>query len=52
MLNMADIPNAYITLVVTLVVGVIGNLMARDTARQSFFKSAEYQARLEGAASA
>lgn len=52
MLNMAEVPNAYITLAVTLLVGVGGNLVASDTTRRSYFKSADYQARLESATSA
>ncbi len=51
MLNMAETPNAYITLVVTLVVGITGNLMAGESAQGSYFKSADYRARLESAAS-
>jgi SSS family solute:Na+ symporter len=51
LLNMAGVPNAYITLAVTLVVGVGGNLMASDTTRRSYFKSDEYQSRLASAAS-
>jgi SSS family solute:Na+ symporter len=51
MLNMAEAPNAYITLVVTLLVGVGMNLIAGDGARGSYFKSADYRARLESAAS-
>jgi SSS family solute:Na+ symporter len=52
MLNMAETPNAYITLLVTLVVGITCNLAAGDSARGSYFKSADYRARLESAASA
>ena len=52
MLNMAEIPNAYVTLVVTLLVGIIGNMMVGGSARGSFFKSADYRARIESAASA
>jgi len=52
MLNMAEIPNAYITLAVTLTVGVVGNLLADEKTRRSYFKSAEYQARLASSASA
>ena len=47
MIGMADIPNAYITLGVTLIVGIIGNLMAGDNARGPYFKSTEYRARLD-----
>jgi SSS family solute:Na+ symporter len=51
-LNMEEIPNAYVTLAVTLVVGVLGNLMARSDTRRSYFKSHEYRSRLESASSA
>jgi SSS family solute:Na+ symporter len=50
-LGMETAPNAYITLAVTLVVGVIGNLVATGDARVSYFKSDEYQTRLASAAS-
>ena len=43
-LGMADVPNAYVTLAVTLTVGIIGNLMA--SGRGGFFKAAEYRSRL------
>jgi SSS family solute:Na+ symporter len=43
-LAMPEVPNAYITLVVTLAVGIGGNLMAGGS--RGFFKSQEYQARL------
>jgi len=43
-LNMPDVPNAYVTLAVTLAVGIGGNLMAAD--RGGFFSSAEYQSRV------
>jgi len=49
-LDMEPVPNAYVTLVVTLVVGVGGNLLA--SARGGYFKSDEYQSRLESASSA
>jgi SSS family solute:Na+ symporter len=49
-LNMADVPNAYVTLAVTLAVGVIGNLMASGSG--GFFKAAEYRARLNEQAAA
>jgi SSS family solute:Na+ symporter len=52
MLDMEPVPNAYVTLVVTLVVGVGGNLLASARARGGYFKSDEYQARLESASSA
>jgi SSS family solute:Na+ symporter len=48
-LNLETVPNAYVTLAVTLVVGVIGNLIASGDARISYFKSNEYQTRLSGA---
>ena len=51
LLNMEQAPNAYVTLAVTLVVGVVGNLVASGDARVSYFKSNEYQTRLAGAAS-
>jgi hypothetical protein len=50
-LNMEEIPNAYVTLAVTLVVGILGNLMARSDTRRSYFKSHEYRSRLESASS-
>lgn len=50
-LNLEAVPNAYITLVVTLVVGVIGNLTASGDVRISYFKSNDYQRRLAVAAS-
>ncbi len=43
-LNMPDVPNAYVTLVVTLAIGIGGNLMA--SGHGGFFKAAEYRARL------
>ncbi len=45
-----DIPNAYITLGVTLAVGVIGNLFASGA--QGYFKSPEYQRRQQAVAGA
>jgi SSS family solute:Na+ symporter len=50
-LNMEPVPNAYITLAVTLVVGIVGNLLASGDDRVSYFKSNEYQTRLASAAS-
>ena len=43
-LNMVDVPNAYITLTVTLVIGIIGNLAT--SGRNGYFKTEEYQSRL------
>lgn len=43
MLNATDIPNAYVTLAVTLTVGVIGNLVA--SGREGYFRSDEYRHR-------
>jgi SSS family solute:Na+ symporter len=51
-MNMPDTPNAYITLVVTLVIGVASNLLASSDTRRSYFKSAEYRERVQHAASA
>jgi SSS family solute:Na+ symporter len=44
LLNMADVPNAYVTLVVTLAVGVVGNLLA--SGRSGYFDTEAYQTRL------
>jgi SSS family solute:Na+ symporter len=44
LLGMPEVPNAYITLVVTLVVGIGGNLIARG--ESGYFKSQDYQSRL------
>jgi len=49
-LNMADVPNAYVTLAVTLTVGIVGNLMASGSG--GFFNAAEYRARLEAQSAA
>jgi SSS family solute:Na+ symporter len=46
----AGIPNAYITLGVTLIIGVVGNLFANG--EQAYFRSADYRARQQGALSA
>ncbi len=46
-LNMAGVPNAYVTLAVTLGVGIACNLLVKDNVRQSYFKSADYQSRLD-----
>jgi SSS family solute:Na+ symporter len=43
LLNMDDVPNAYVTLVVTLSIGVVGNLFG--SGREAFFRSQEYFAR-------
>ena len=43
MLNMPDVPNAYVTLAVTLSVGVTGNLLS-SSKRRGYFKSPEYSA--------
>lgn len=44
LLNMADVPNAYVTLVVTLAVGIVGNLLA--SGRSGYFDTEAYQTRL------
>jgi len=44
LLGMPEVPNAYVTLVVTLVVGIGGNLIAGG--QSGYFKSQEYQSRL------
>ncbi len=49
-LNMPDNINAYVTLAVTLVVGIAGNLMA--SGRGGFFNAAEYRSRLHEQAAA
>lgn len=46
-LQMAGVPNAYVTLAVTLGVGIACNLLVKDNVRQSYFKSADYQSRLD-----
>jgi SSS family solute:Na+ symporter len=43
-LNMPDVPNAYVTLAVTLAVGILGNLLS--SSRGGYFASQEYSARL------
>jgi SSS family solute:Na+ symporter len=43
MLNMPDVPNAYITLAVTLIVGLTGNQLS-SSKRGGYFKSPEYSA--------
>ena len=45
LLGMPDVPNAYVTLAVTLAVGIGGNLMAGG--RSGYFNTAEYQSRLK-----
>lgn len=45
LLGMPDAPNAYVTLAVTLAVGIGGNLMA--VGRSGYFNTAEYQSRLK-----
>lgn len=45
LLGMPDAPNAYVTLAVTLAVGIGGNLMAGG--RSGYFNTAEYQSRLK-----
>lgn len=52
MLGIPDTPNAYITLAVTLVVGIVSNVMASDTTRGSYFKSADYRTQVQTAANA
>ena len=49
MLNMANVPNAYITLGVTFAVGIVGNLVTQG--KPGFFKSEEYRSQSERAAS-
>lgn len=44
-LNMPEVPNAYVTLAVTLVVGIVGNLMAPGMA--AYFRTEAYRSRLE-----
>lgn len=44
LLNMPEVPNAYVTLAVTLVVGIAGNLMR--TGREGYFRSNDYHSRL------
>jgi hypothetical protein len=45
LLNMQDGLNPYVTLAVTLVVIIVGNLIVKG--KPGFFSSAEYQARLK-----
>jgi len=45
LLNMLEVPNAYVTLAVTLVVGIVGNLLAKGEA--GYFHSEAYRSRLE-----
>lgn len=52
MLNMPEAPNAYITLAVTLVVGIVSNLMAGKSIPGSYFKSTDYRSRVDSAAGA
>jgi SSS family solute:Na+ symporter len=44
LLNMSDVPNAYVTLVVTLVVGIVGNVSRPG--RDAYFSTDAYQSRL------
>jgi predicted phage tail protein len=46
----ADIPNAYVTLGITMLVGVIGNLITPG--RDAYFRSTEYAARRSSPATA
>jgi SSS family solute:Na+ symporter len=48
MLGMSNVPNAYITLAVTLIIGVIGNLLSSGPS--GYFYSPEYQLRRASAA--
>ena len=43
MLNMANVPNAYVTLAVTFALGIVGNLVTRG--QPGYFKSEEYRSR-------
>jgi solute:Na+ symporter, SSS family len=43
LVGLSQIPNAYITLGCTLVVGIVGNLMVQG--KQAYFRSEEYQTR-------
>ena len=45
LLNMSAVPNAYVTLAVTLTVGVVGNLLSSSTGG-GYFKSPEYRVRM------
>jgi SSS family solute:Na+ symporter len=44
LMNMPEVPNAYVTLAVTLVVGIAGNLMGAG--RKGYFHSDDYQSRI------
>jgi SSS family solute:Na+ symporter len=48
MLGMAGVPNAYVTLAVTLAIGVFGNLLA--SGEPGYFHSTEYKSRLANVA--
>ena len=45
LLNMPNVPNAYVTLAVTFALGIIGNLVARG--KPGFFKSEDYRSRFD-----
>ena len=51
-LGVPELPNAYVTLVVTLAVGVIGNLLAGASAQPGYFSSPDYRRRVADAVSA
>ena len=44
LMNMPEAPNAYVTLAVTLVVGIVGNLMGAG--RKGYFHSDDYHSRV------
>ena len=45
LLNMANVPNAYVTLAVTFALGIVGNLVTRG--QPGYFKSEEYRSRFD-----
>ena len=47
LLDMPSDANAYVTLIVTLTIGIVGNLLT--TGRDGYFRTKEYQSRLETA---
>jgi SSS family solute:Na+ symporter len=48
-LNMPNVPNAYVTLVVTFAIGIVGNLVTEG--RNGFFRSEEYRSQMSGSPS-